>query len=91
AEAALTLLSGPLGGLDPITLRRLRAALRREELAAQGTRSADDLLVEALSTPGGFATIETATARRAARLADSLRVAAAEYAAGASIEELLWG
>ncbi len=32
-EAAIELLRGPLGGLDPITLRRLRAALRQQELA----------------------------------------------------------
>ncbi|TFB84824.1 ATP-dependent helicase [Cryobacterium algoricola] len=33
AEAATELLRGPLGGLDPITLRRLRAALRQQELS----------------------------------------------------------
>ncbi|MBB5641862.1 PD-(D/E)XK nuclease family protein [Cryobacterium roopkundense] len=32
AETATELLRGPLGGLDPITLRRLRAALRQQEL-----------------------------------------------------------
>ncbi|MEC5150459.1 PD-(D/E)XK nuclease family protein [Cryobacterium sp. GrIS_2_6] len=35
AEAATELLRGPLGGLDPITLRRLRAALRQQELGQQ--------------------------------------------------------
>jgi len=34
-EAAIELLRGPLGGLDPITLRRLRAALRQQELGQQ--------------------------------------------------------
>ncbi|MET1016607.1 MAG: ATP-dependent DNA helicase [Leifsonia flava] len=91
ALAAVELLSGVLGGLDPISLRRLRSALRREELAAGGTRGADDLLVEALDRPGGLATIDTATARRATRLAESVRAASAEAAAGATIEELLWG
>ncbi|MET0974995.1 MAG: ATP-dependent DNA helicase [Leifsonia sp.] len=91
AEAATDLLSGALGGLDPIALRRLRAALRRQELAADGQRGADELLVEALDAPGGLATIDTATARRASRLAESLRTASAEAAAGATIEELLWG
>jgi superfamily I DNA/RNA helicase/RecB family exonuclease len=32
ADTATELLRGPLGGLDPITLRRLRAALRQQEL-----------------------------------------------------------
>ena len=90
-QAAVDLLAGPLGGLDPITLRRLRAALRQQELAGDGDRSADDLLVEALSVPGVLATIETRTARRAAAFADSLRAASADYRGGATIEELLWG
>ena len=34
-DAAIELLRGPLGGLDPITLRRLRAALRQQELGHQ--------------------------------------------------------
>ena len=91
APAAVELLSGVLGGLDPIALRRLRSALRREELAGGGGRGADELLVEALDRPGGLATIDTATARRAARVAESVRTASAEAAAGATIEELLWG
>ncbi|KQP02005.1 hypothetical protein ASF30_02775 [Leifsonia sp. Leaf264] len=90
-SAAVELLSGVLGGLDPIALRRLRSALRREELAGGGSRGADELLVEALDRPGALATIDTATARRAARVAESVRTASAEAAAGATIEELLWG
>jgi superfamily I DNA/RNA helicase/RecB family exonuclease len=90
-QAAVDLLGGPLGGLDPITLRRLRAALRQQELAGDGDRSADELLVEALTVPGALATIETRTARRAAAFADSLRAASADYRNGATIEELLWG
>lgn len=91
AVAAMSLLGGPIGGLDPIALRRLRAALRREELAAGGIRPADDLIVEAIGTPGALESIDTAVARRAGRVADSIRAAADEAAAGATIEELLWG
>ncbi|MEJ3405872.1 ATP-dependent DNA helicase [Rathayibacter sp. YIM 133350] len=91
AALAVQLVTGPLGGLDPIALRRLRGALRREELAAGGTRGGDELLVEALTMIAGFAAIDNATARRASRIADSMRTASAEAAAGASIEELLWG
>lgn len=91
AEAATALLSGPLGGLDPITLRRLRAALRQHELAGDGTRSADELLVEALQVADALATIDNRTARKATAFGASLRAASAEFQAGATIEELLWG
>lgn len=90
-EAAVNLLGGPLGGLDPISLRRLRAALRQQELAGDGDRSADDLLVEALRVPGALAAIDTRVARRAAAFGESLRTASAAFEAGATIEELLWG
>ncbi|MDJ0378425.1 ATP-dependent DNA helicase [Cryobacterium sp. PH31-L1] len=92
-EAATDLLRGPLGGLDPITLRRLRAALRQQELATDSAepRSADDLLVAALLDPDLLLTIDNRTARRAAGCGASLRQARIEYDAGATIEELLWG
>jgi len=91
ADAAVDLLRGPLGGLDPITLRRLRAALRQQELTDDGDRSADELLVEVFSTPGVLSRIDNRTARRATSCAENLRTAAAEFANGATIEELLWG
>ena len=91
AADAVDLLTGPIGGLDAITLRRLRAALRREELAVGGVRGADELIVEAVLASSSLAGIDTATARRATVLGESLRTASAEAAAGASIEELLWG
>ncbi|WP_022886217.1 ATP-dependent helicase [Glaciibacter superstes] len=90
-ETANALLAGPLGGLDPITLRRLRAALRQQELSGEGDRGADELLVEALTVPGALATIDTRTARRAAAFGDSLRAASVDQRDGATIEELLWG
>jgi len=83
--------TGPLGGLDTLAMRRLRLALRREELAGGGTRTADELLVDALGAPERIATIDAAFARRAARLARSLVQARADADAGASIEEILWG
>ncbi|HEY8590363.1 MAG TPA: ATP-dependent DNA helicase [Naasia sp.] len=84
------LLQGPLGGIDAVGLRRLRLALRQEELAGGGARSAEELLVEAMAGPGRLITIDAAPARRAARLADSLAQARSAHEAGASIEELLW-
>ncbi|TFB51262.1 ATP-dependent helicase [Cryobacterium tagatosivorans] len=96
ADAAVDLLRGPLGGLDPITLRRLRAALRQQALSsddegADAGRSPDQLLVEALTVPGALAMIDNRTARKTTAFGESLRTAAAEYRAGATIEELLWG
>ena len=89
-ESAVDLLSGPFGGMDRLTLRRLRLALRVEELAGEGTRSAGELLVDALERPGRLVTIEAAFARRAARFAETLEAVRVAAAAGGSAEELLW-
>ncbi|WP_232819007.1 ATP-dependent DNA helicase [Homoserinimonas sp. OAct 916] len=91
AEAVIALLTGPLGGLDPVGLRRLKAALRHQELESDGRRGADELLVEAISLPGSLAAIDTAVARRAERLRSNLHAAGEAARSGASIEELLWG
>lgn len=91
AETAGELLSGPLAGFDALALRRLRLALRADELSAGGARSADDLLVEALSGPGRLVTIDSRFAARAGRFASSLDAARRAADEGASIEEILWG
>lgn len=90
AEAAAELLLSPLGGLDRIGLRRLRRALRGEELAGEGDRGADELLVEALAAPDRLETIDHRTARRAARVARTLARIRAAYEAGSTVDELLW-
>ncbi|MDF1479539.1 ATP-dependent DNA helicase [Leifsonia sp. H3M29-4] len=84
---ATELLLGPFGGLDRLGLRRLRIALRAEEVAGGGNRPADELIVEALSAPGRFATIDARIGRAAERLAETLALVGAN---GGSIEELLW-
>jgi superfamily I DNA/RNA helicase/RecB family exonuclease len=89
-ELVTSLLTGPLCGLDGISLRRVRRALRHEELAGDGSRSGDDLLLDALEQPGRFATIDSAAARAAGRFASTLAEARTAAKAGASIEELLW-
>ena len=89
-DLAAGLLLGPFGGLDPLALRRLRLALRTEEIAGGGNRSSDDLLVEALGAPGRFATIDHRTGRNADRLASTLAAVAELAEAGGTIEELLW-
>jgi superfamily I DNA/RNA helicase/RecB family exonuclease len=86
---AVELLTSPFGGIDRLALRRLRLALRAEELGGDGNRPSDTLLVEALEAPGRFATIDHRIGRSADRLATSL----AELRAAAdssTIEELLW-
>lgn len=90
AEVATELLIGPFGGLDRLSLRRLRRALRTEELAGGGDRPSDELLVEALAAPGRFATIDHSASRAAARLAGTLELIGAAARSGGSIEELLW-
>ncbi|PYY38209.1 ATP-dependent helicase [Curtobacterium sp. MCPF17_046] len=91
AQLATAFATGPLGGLDTLAMRRLRLALRREELAGGGTRTSDELLVDALGAPERLATIDAPFARRAARLARSFAAARHDAETGASIEEVLWG
>lgn len=88
-ETAAELLTGPFGGLDPLGLRRLRLALRHEELAGGGLRPGAELVAEALSVPGGFATIEGRAAKRAAQLAATLQVLRT-MSGSSTVEELLW-
>ena len=90
AEIAAAMLLGPFGGLDRVALRRLRLALRAEEIAGGGSRPSDDLLIEALAAPGRFATIDHRVGRDAARLANMLAEVGRAYADGGTIEELLW-
>jgi RecB family exonuclease len=44
------LLTSPLGGVDPVHLRRLRRRVRAEELAEGGGRAADEVLADLLAT-----------------------------------------
>jgi superfamily I DNA/RNA helicase/RecB family exonuclease len=89
-DLAAELLLSPFGGLDPLALRRLRLALRTEEIAGGGSRQSGELLVDALAAPGRLATIDHRVARSADRLARSLAELRAMAEAGATIEELLW-
>ena len=87
AELAAELLLSPFGGLDALALRRLRLALRAEEIAGEGHRVSDELLVEALAAPGRFVTIDSRPARQAEHLAETLE---ALRTSDGSIEDLLW-
>ncbi len=90
AETASSVILGPLCGVDAVGLRRLRLALRHDELAAGGSRHSDELLCEAVLTPGVLATIDSAPARRVAALGTTLAGLRSSFEAGATVEELLW-
>jgi len=89
-EAAVSLLTSRIGGATSIELRRLRQSLRHEELLGGGGRTSDALLVEALLEPGALVTlgVEGRSARRAARMIQAGRLAAAQT--GANAESVLW-
>ncbi len=84
---ASELLLGPFGGLDPLGLRKLRLALRAEDIAGGGSARADDLLIDALGSPARLATIDHRVGRAAAKLATTLEKL---RESDGSIEELLW-
>ena len=50
-ETAVDAVLSPIGGADTVGLRRLRRALRREELDAGGGRTSDELLAAASCNP----------------------------------------
>ncbi|WP_369371184.1 ATP-dependent helicase [Promicromonospora sp. Populi] len=90
-ETAALLLVSPVGGLDAVALRRLRRALRSEELSAGGGRTSDALLVEMLADPARAALLPTQVRRgplAVARVLAAGREAAGE--AGATAQTVLW-
>ncbi|MBW4719330.1 ATP-dependent helicase [Saccharothrix obliqua] len=89
-DTAAMLLASPLGGADPLALRRLRRGLRRLEMAAGGDRPSGELLVEVIESADRLAALEDAEAQPARRVADLLRRARAAIAKGQSVEQVLW-
>ncbi len=91
ASRVAGLVQSPVGGLDAVGLRRLRRALRAEELAAGGGRTSDALLVEAVERPGAVVGLRPDVAgpvRRLARVVAAGRDAAARP--GADAHAVLW-
>jgi superfamily I DNA/RNA helicase/RecB family exonuclease len=98
-QVAVDALLSPLGGADAVSLRRLRRALRRDELAAGGGRTSDELLAEAVLRPGALQELGT-EANPARRLATILRAGAdaaavsdqpgRRWAPGVTAESVLW-
>jgi superfamily I DNA/RNA helicase/RecB family exonuclease len=69
AQIAVDTVLSPIGGADALGLRRLRRALRRDELDSGGGRTSDELLARGLVEPNrlGMLGPEGAPARRVAR------------------------
>jgi RecB family exonuclease len=89
-DTASMLLAGPLGGADPLSMRRLRRGLRRLELAAGGGRSSGELLVEVIESADALAALEDSAAAPVRRIADLLVLAREAVAGGQSVEQVLW-
>ncbi|WP_035911960.1 ATP-dependent helicase [Knoellia sinensis] len=95
-EAALDLLVSPVGAADPVELRRLRRALRRDELDAGGSRTSDELLAEVLLRPAIHDRLgpEGRSVQRVGRMLRAGVEAAAGadggWAAGVTAEAILW-
>ena len=84
-ERALTLLTGPIGRVDPVSLRQLRRALRRTEIDGP-PREFGDLLVEAL-TNGRVTGTQARPLRRVRAVLDA---AARSYLGGEDPRYTLW-
>jgi len=103
AQTAVDAVLSPIGGADAVGLRRLRRALRRDELESGGGRTSDELLAVGLVSPNtlGMLGPEGAPARRvagaiaagvkAARTVDGPDGAGtSRFAPGVTAESVLW-
>ena len=88
-ETVGDLLASPVGGADAVTLRRLRRSLRRQELAAGGSRPGDVLLAEAVLLPAVLDRVGP-EARAAHRVGRVLSAALRSLRAGEDVESVLW-
>src|SRR5277367_2419983 len=84
-KRALTLLTGPIGRVDPISLRQLRRTLRRVDMDGP-PREFGDLLVQALDG-GGVSGIQARSLRRVRAVLDA---AARCHARGEDPRYILW-
>lgn len=89
-EQAEQLLVGPYGGLDQVGLRRLRMALRQQELATGGVRLGPRLVADAIADPIRLVGVDHPAGHRAERFAELLAAIRSAVTSGATIEELLW-
>ncbi len=87
-EQALALLTGPIGRVDPVSLRQLRRSLRRADIDGP-PREFGDLLVEALSGSSS-ARLPAAQARPLRRVRTVLDAAAGSHQRGEDPRYTLW-
>ncbi len=74
-DQAVEVMCSRVVGLDPVSLRRLRRELVREERQGGGERSSGELLLDALDSPERWATVPGPEARVAHRLARAIHAA----------------
>lgn len=89
-DAAVALLSSPLGGAHPLALRRLRRGLRWLAVAGADQRSSGELLVTALREADPVVALDEQTAGPLRRLAELIGLAREAVAAGKGVEDVLW-
>jgi superfamily I DNA/RNA helicase/RecB family exonuclease len=87
-EQTLALLTGPIGRVDPVSLRQLRRTLHRAEIEGS-SREFGDLLVEALNG-GSSARLAAAQARPLQRVRAVLDAAAGSHRRGENPRYTLW-
>ena len=88
AEQALTLLTGPIGRVDPVSLRQLRRALRRTDVDVPPKEFADLLVKSVNGAPS--ARLPTAQARSLGRVRAVLAAAAESHRRGQDPRYTLW-
>ncbi|NMM84224.1 ATP-dependent DNA helicase [Rhodococcus sp. SRB_17] len=95
-DDALALMSGPIGGAEPVTLRRLRRGLRRVELAAGNDRDSAELLrlilidedrAQSKRLTAKLTDVESAALKRVLSV---LRKARVPLERNLGVEEILW-
>jgi superfamily I DNA/RNA helicase/RecB family exonuclease len=84
-DQAVTLLTGPIGRVDPVSLRQLRRSLRR---GAAGTREFGDLVIDALDA--GAPDLPDQLARPLRRVRAVVHGAHRSFAAGEDPRFTLW-
>lgn len=82
------LMTGPIGGADPVTLRRLIRGLRRWNPAQRGLETLRELLTGPLPDFGDLLTEREVAVLE--RVRGVLGAGVEQAAAGASVEEILW-
>ncbi|MDE2386272.1 MAG: ATP-dependent helicase [Actinomycetales bacterium] len=89
-DEAVAFLSGPYCGLDSLALRRLRRALRRQELEGEGARTADELILELFGAPGTAVTLKTPEGFLLSDFMTNLFATRTLADEGATVDQLLW-